>query len=263
MNNTYGHGKAGSSRAMAALKGVFSIRFVPKPETALALGLAALSVVSSFALALAPGKVSSIVFRDVLQIGIVGLILPALLMNRGDRLEFGLRFRKWPAPFVAGLILTAFCAAVFYLEDPASLAAGVRAPWSAIIYIMAANIFEIVFFFAFLRGRLERAFGIIPAILIAATAYSLHHAGFQPEFGKLFIVGLAFMTIYRIAGHWLVMFPLWWLCALWDVLFQAEKIGDIDAIGPLRPVLVLAFIAAATVIAARKGVAQARKGFQS
>ena len=255
MNNTSGRGKAGPLRAMTVLKGVFSIRFAPKPKTALTLCLGTLSVVSSFAMVLAPGKVSSIFLRDVLQIGILGLLLPAFLMGRGDRLEFGLRFRKWPAPFAAGLILTALFATIFYLEDPEALAAGIKTSWSAVAYIMAANVFEIVFFFAFLRGSLERAFGIIPAILIAAAAYSLHHAGFQPEFGKLFIVGLVFMTMYRIAGHWLLMFPLWWLCALWDVLFQAEKIGDIDAIGPLRPAIVLAFIAAATIIAAREFMA--------
>lgn len=51
----------------------------------------------------------------------------------------------------------------------------------AITYILVAGVFEMVCIYGFFRYEVERAFGIIPAIIMTAVFYSLHHAGFQPE----------------------------------------------------------------------------------
>jgi hypothetical protein len=50
---------------------------------------------------------------------------------------------------------------------------------------------------------------VIPGVVIAAAFFSLHHAGFQPEYIQLFIAGLVFITIIRVASHWLIAFPFW------------------------------------------------------
>lgn len=92
----------------------------------------------------------------------------------------------------------------------------------AIVYIFAAGIFEMVFIYGFLRCFFERAFGIIPAIILTAICYSLHHAGFQPEFGKLFFVGIMYVVVFYFTKNIFVIFPFFWgVGAIWDVLVQS------------------------------------------
>ncbi|WP_456298465.1 hypothetical protein [Acetatifactor aquisgranensis] len=46
-----------------------------------------------------------------------------------------------------------------------------------------------------------------PAILITAIFYSLHHAGFQPEFTKLFFVGILYVTVFYFTHNIFSIFP--------------------------------------------------------
>ena len=80
-----------------------------------------------------------------------------------------------------------------------------------------------VFIYGFLRYEFERAFGILPAILITAIFYSLHHAGFQPEFTKLFFVGIMYVAVYYFTHNIFSIFPFFWgVGAVWDVLVHSE-----------------------------------------
>lgn len=93
----------------------------------------------------------------------------------------------------------------------------------AITYILAAGIFEMIFIYGFLRYEFERAFGICPAILMTAIFYSLHHAGFQPEFTKLFFVGIMYVTVFYFTRNIFSIFPFFWgVGAVWDVLVISD-----------------------------------------
>ena len=82
------------------------------------------------------------------------------------------------------------------------------------------------FIYGFLRMSFEKAFGIIPAIILTSVFYSLHHAGFQPEFLHLFLVGLMYSSVFYITKNMLIIFPFFWgVGALWDVLVSSEA-GD-------------------------------------
>ena len=88
-----------------------------------------------------------------------------------------------------------------------------------IVYILVSGIFEMTFIYGFLRKIFDKSFGIIPGILLTAVFYSFHHAGFQPEFGKLIFVGIMYAGIYRITNNLLIVFPFFWgIGAIWDVL---------------------------------------------
>ena len=90
-------------------------------------------------------------------------------------------------------------------------------------YIITAGIFEMTFIYGFLRMSFEKAFGIIPAIILTSGFYSFHHAGFQPEFLHLFLVGLMYCSIFYITHNILIIFPLFWgIGALWDVIISSE-----------------------------------------
>lgn len=78
--------------------------------------------------------------------------------------------------------------------------------------------------YGFIRHYLERAFGIVPAIVLTALIYSLHHAGFQPEFLKLFFVGILYCSVFYITRNIFILFPLFWgMGAIWDVLINSVE----------------------------------------
>ena len=71
-------------------------------------------------------------------------------------------------------------------------------------------------------------FGIVPAIILTSGFYSLHHAGFQPEFLHLFLVGLMYCGVFYITQNMLIIFPFFWgVGALWDVLVSSEAGNEI------------------------------------
>ena len=93
----------------------------------------------------------------------------------------------------------------------------------AAVYILTAGLFEMLFIYGFLRMNFEKAFGILPAILLTSAFYSFHHAGFQPEFLHLFLVGLMYCSVFYITRNMLVIFPFFWgVGALWDVIISSE-----------------------------------------
>lgn len=215
---------------------LFCFRFKPDIKTLYAFCLGAVSVLLGFLIILFNSHISFIIIRDVFQIGIIGLLFPFLLMAKNNEFEAaGLKFNKPLKYLLFSILLGALIIPQFIFADMSSI--GLHSIIPA-FYIMVASVFEIIFFFIFLRYNFEKAFGIIPAIILAAGFYSLHHAGFQPEFLKLFIVGLVFISIFRIANHWLICFPLWWIGALGDVLLRAENIADISNVSWIQIVIV-------------------------
>ena len=87
----------------------------------------------------------------------------------------------------------------------------------------------VILSFAFLIIPIvEKAFGFIPAILLTSVFYSFHHAGFQPEFLHLFLVGLMYSAVFYITRNMLVIFPFFWgVGALWDVIISSEAGSEI------------------------------------
>lgn len=212
---------------MNKFKTILTIRFQPDKEITIAFLLGLLSVILSFFLNYIHSELIWRIIRDGLQVLLIGVIIPLIILSKTtDGLKnAGIRFDKKLKNISISIILGGLILFQFIMKEPEGLNI---LGWHSIgpaFYIMVANIFEIIFFFAFLRFKFEKAFGIIPAIILAAGFYSFHHAGFQPEFLKLFVVGLVFMFIYRIANNWLICFPAWWIGAIWDVLVtNYEKI---------------------------------------
>jgi hypothetical protein len=99
--------------------------------------------------------------------------------------------------------------------------------WRA-AFVFCALFFELVFFYGFLRTLFERSFGIVPAIVFTAIFYALHHAGFQPEYGKLLFVGLMYATVYRLGNSALLVFPFFLgVGGEYDVLIQSQAVSPI------------------------------------
>jgi membrane protease YdiL (CAAX protease family) len=172
----------------------------------------------------------STIIRDIGQI-FLGILFPLLYIRKlgNGFAAFGFSFKNWyvflPINLVLGILLL-----MLFLSDvppPDGFRLDTQVLWAG-AFIMLAVIFELVFFYGFLRTLFERAFGIIPGVILCAVFYSLHHAGFQPEFGKLFVVGLIFAVIYRIGNSILLLYPFFaGIGATYDVLIQSKVVAPV------------------------------------
>ena len=172
--------------------------------------------------------VISFILRDVLMIFGLGVVFVSLYVEKKGKeviAELGFTKRKWVLSLILNLVLAAGLLAVFLKDGKPVDVISLKNLYGA-SYILVAGIFEMTFIYGFLRMNFEKAFGIIPAILLTSVFYSLHHAGFQPEFLHLFLVGLMYCGIFYITRNMLVIFPFFWgVGALWDVLVSSEA-GD-------------------------------------
>ncbi len=207
-------------------------RWQPSGETLVAL--VAGVIVLGFSAAMLPLENwpwVKITIRDVGQIFIVGILFPLVYIQRsgGGWVEFGFSFKRWPIFLLINFVLGVLLFFMLLSESPpsADFHFSVTTIWSA-AYVMLALCFELVFFYAFLRTLFERAFGIVPAILLTALFYSFHHLGFQPEYGKLVFVGLLYAITYRLGNSALLIFPFFLgVGGTYDVLIQSQAVSPI------------------------------------
>jgi len=172
--------------------------------------------------------VISFILRDVLMIFGLGVVFVSLYVEKkgaGTLPELGFTKRKWILSLILNVALAAGLLAVFLKDEVPVNVISLKNLYGA-TYILVAGIFEMLFINGFLRMSFEKAFGIIPAILLTSVFYSLHHAGFQPEFLHLFLVGFMYCGVFYITKNMLIIFPFFWgVGALWDVLVSSEA-GD-------------------------------------
>jgi len=196
-----------------------------------------------------------IVIRDIIQVFLVGILFPLVYVQRsGNRFaEFGLSLKKWYIFLPINLVLGALLLFMFLSESPPPADFRLNAPvlWKA-AYVICAVFFELVFFYGFLRTLFERAFGIIPAIVLTALFYAFHHIGFQPEYTKLFFVGLLYTIVYRLGNSALLIFPFFLgVGGTYDVLVQSQVVSPILC-PEIRTVYLAILIVAAVVWTWRK-----------
>ena len=211
------------------LKRIFTFKFEITKDTKVAflLGLTVVGFSFFLRLFLADTRFNEVAFFvifDVLIKVILGFYIPLqyILIKRTQGLDiFGLTKNKWKSSLVLGLIFTGLLFMQFVTEagdkgGDILLKPGVFIP---ALYIFVAGIFKMTFVYGFLRRIFDESFGIIPGIFLTSLFYSFHHAGFQPEFGKLIFVGILYASVYRITNNLLIIFPFFWgIGAIWDVL---------------------------------------------
>ena len=183
-------------------------------------------------LPLAPWPWASIAVRDIGQIFLVGILFPLLFIQRsGDRLaDFGFSLRKWPLFLAINLVLAILLFYQLHRATPpaANFHWDATMSWKA-AYVLLAVTFECIFFYGFLRRLFERAFGAVAGIALAALFYAFHHAGFQPEFAKLFLVGLMYATVFRLGNSVLLIYPFFLgVGGVYDVLIKSQVVSPIQ-----------------------------------
>lgn len=229
---------------MRKIREILAIRYRPNKETWLAIGVGLLVIGLSFSLNLFPGgSVGSKIYTTlILTVGIrigLGFYFPLRyeLLKKGESWSFfGVTKDHWVISLILNLIFGAFLLGMFLSE---SGEVGTQILWQkdtaiSIIYILLAGVFEMIFIYGFLRKTFERAFGVIPSLILTAIFYSFYHAGFQPEFSKLFFVGLLYSSTFKLTENVLILFPFFWgVGATWDVLvnFGATELANSWVLG--------------------------------
>ena len=209
----------------------FRWRFSRRTTVAFAVGLGVVGLSAAMRPFSTHWQWVGIAIRDIGQIFLMGILFPLLYIERSGKSwnAFGFTFRKWPLFLAINLVLGILLLCLFLFENPAPADFRLSGStlWSA-AYVMLALCFEVVFFYAFLRTLFEEAFGIVPAIILTAFFYAFHHIGFQPEYGKLFFVGLLYGVMFRLGNSAFLIFPFFLgVGGLYDVLIQSQVVSPI------------------------------------
>ena len=169
--------------------------------------------------------VISFLIRDIVMIFGLGVIFVSIYADKKGKeflSDLGFTKRKLILSIALGLVFAIGLLAVFLKDGIPNNILNIYNFYAA-SYILVAGIFEMTFIYGFLRMSFEKAFGIVPAILLTSVFYSFHHAGFQPEFLHLFLVGLMYCSVFYITHNLLIIFPFFWgVGALWDVIISSE-----------------------------------------
>jgi membrane protease YdiL (CAAX protease family) len=81
-----------------------------------------------------------------------------------------------------------------------------------ILMVLAVGIFESIFFRGWLQLRFEKAFGMIPGLILAALLYSFYHIGYGMEPGEMFTLfgyGLVFGGLFRLTKNVFLLWPFY------------------------------------------------------
>lgn len=199
--------------------------FTIDKETVFGLICGFMMIFLSIAMTLFHNEFSNILLRDICMILLLGFFIPIyyIVMIKNKNLSvLGLHENKLTASLIINVAAGASLLSMFISQNTEEIIFN-RNSFYAITYILTAGIFEMIFIYGFLRYEFERAFGILPSIIMTAAFYSLHHAGFQPEFAKLFFVGLMYVTVFYFTHNIFSIFPFFWgVGAIWDVLINSQ-----------------------------------------
>lgn len=179
--------------------------------------------------------IMSFLLRDVLMIFGLGVVFVSKYTDKKGRqilADMGFTKRKIVLSLILDVVFAVGLAAMFMKDGMPGNISDITNLYAS-LYILTAGVFEMTFIYGFLRMSFEKAFGIIPSILLTSAFYSVHHAGFQPEFLHLFLVGLMYCSVFYITKNMLIVFPFFWgVGALWDVIISSdagEGIKNIEA----------------------------------
>jgi uncharacterized protein len=144
----------------------------------------------------------------VLLVGVAGPVTYTVWYRRrslatlgitGDRLSLS-------AALAAGFGIMQFVVTLNHRSLPAP------GRWVPLLALsLTVGLFESVFFFGFIQGRLEESLGALPAAFFAAGLFALSHYAYHLPLADLVVMfgfGVLFAIAYRLAQNILVLWPL-------------------------------------------------------
>ncbi len=122
--------------------------------------------------------------------------------------ELGITTRRWLLSLLIGVVLAAFSS--FRLRQ---MAIGLN--WLPHVLFNAVILWEPFFVFSWLQLRFDRAFGIVPGVLLAGLSFAAYHIGTYPPdmLIVLLIIGVIYAAIFRLTSNLLIVWPFVWSVA--------------------------------------------------
>lgn len=205
--------------AIVRRKAVFTFRWQPTRDTWAAVGVGALAFALSASMLLV--GTDSLAAKLIHRLGIYvvcGVALPwgyVLLVERGKLSDLGLTREKLGLSLAINGILAALMSLIIIFE--ADLAA---IHWSdfgkaAVALVGAGGLFEAFLYYGFIHRRLDKAFGMMPAILLTSLIYVTWHTGTQLPLEadplgavwKLFWVGVMYQSVFSLTHNLWIIWP--------------------------------------------------------
>jgi hypothetical protein len=171
-------------------------------------------------------------YGSALLVGVGGPVFYMVWVRRRPLASLGLTLGDWRATAALAIVFAGvqFSLTLARAEFPAPEV------WLPLLAMaLPVGLFEAVFFRGFIQNRLEAAFGLVPAIAVAAGLYGLYHIGYGMGLNEvvfLFGLGIVYAVAFRVAGSILVLWPL--LTPLGS-LFNEMQAGDI--VMPMESIL--------------------------
>jgi len=183
-------------------------------------------------------------FGAAMLVGSVGAVVYTVWIRQRPLGSLGIGLGNWRLTATLALVFAAvqFALTLARVDYPS-----IQAWLPLLVMALVVGLFEAIFFRGFIQNRLEAAFGLVPAVAVAAALYGLYHVGYGmgwTEIGFLAGLGVVYAVAFRVAGSILVLWPL--LTPLGS-LFNQLQAGDV--VLPLESILGFADVLALMIVA--------------
>lgn len=192
-------------------KSILTVRIKPGQDTVVALLTALLMIPVYYLGSHQPGKVAGLLVFVVFGNGILNVLFPAyymLVVRREGPGELGITTRR--------LWLALGLAAVWGMMTWIGLQKEARLhPDADLLPQLVFNgliLWEPFFVYGWLQLRFERAFGMLPGILLAGACFGAYHLGTYPlpAVAMLIGFGIFYAVLFRLTKNLLTLWPLIW-----------------------------------------------------
>lgn len=199
-------------------KEAFVVRWQPTRHTwvAVVTGLLVFALSSSLLLFEQGAKIAKFI-NYVLMWAVCGFAVPwiySLFAERSQLASMGLTRKRLVLSLILNVVLGGFFVLLMIAEgDPSKIDPVVFGRGTFVL--MIGGLFELFLYYGFIHLRLEKAFGIIPAILITSAIYVSWHTGTQfpmekdllEAIWKLFLVGVMYQSVFSITRNLFAIYP--------------------------------------------------------
>jgi membrane protease YdiL (CAAX protease family) len=198
-------------------KEAFQFRWQP---TWVAVGAGLLAFVFSASLLLfESGSLPALLVHHGLIYVVCGAAIPwgyVALAERGTPADLGIKREQWAPSLIISLVMAVLFIPILIFEGDLGAVGWGNVAKASFVLTGAGGLFEMFLYYGFIHLRLAKAFGTIPAILLASAIYVLWHVGTQlpmePDplhaLWKLFWVGVMSQSVFSITRNLLVLWPL-------------------------------------------------------
>jgi uncharacterized protein len=204
------------SSMLNSIKQLFTVRWNPNRDLVI-VALSWILVVGALSLSTYVvgqeflGGMGYFVMYAIICATLCGIGIPLywmVVVKKRPLSDLGLTFRNWRLSLTLQILLTLLVNVprLLQMDTPPF-----QQFFPLLCMVLAIGFFEAVFWRGWVQLRLEQAFGILPAIIIASALYAVYHIGYgmlPSEMVFLFFIGLMFAIVFRITKSILILWPL-------------------------------------------------------